>query len=234
MQLALEMQKCLPRCLELVLQFSVSILRRGQFLLRRRGKRVDLRLHPREGGGKLALPELVDPEDAELRPHLRPEVGMGDTRHPRPDAHQRLERLSVLHRGLLVLRERGEHRRAFRPALHPVVPQGVVAFGLIQFDLGAEFGAYLLRVDAGEKGGELADGDAEGFTVPAVLGNCFDDRNTSSFLVGVELYRLGSPRKPQIFDNGLHRGVRLIIEDDAEDGVPVEGDGRELTHTSLQ
>lgn len=54
--------------------------------------------------------------------------------------------------------------------LCPVVPEGVVAFVLIEADTVAEFGAYLVGVDAGEEGGELADGHTEGVLVPRCRG----------------------------------------------------------------
>lgn len=50
--------------------------------------------------------------------------------------------------------------------LCPVVPEGVVALVLVEADTVAEFGAYLVGVDAGEEGGELADGHTEGVLVP--------------------------------------------------------------------
>jgi hypothetical protein len=118
---------------------------------------------------------------------------------------------------------------AFRPSIHPVVPKSVVTLGLIKFDLGPEFGTYLLGVDTGKIGRELADGKAKHLLLARFRGY-YDDRNTPSGLVGIELLALGCPSKPQVFHDRLCGRVGLISVGKAKDGVAVEGDGSKLTH----
>lgn len=71
-------------------------------------------------------------------------------------------------------------------SLCPVVPEGVVAFVLVEADTVAEFGAYLVGVDAGEEGGELADGHA-GTLLLSTCRRDRDDRDPPSFSVCGEL-----------------------------------------------
>ena len=134
---------------------------------------------------------------------------------------------------------------SFGPSMHPVVPQGVVAFGLIELYLGPQLRPHLPGVDAVEVGGQLADGHAEHFLFAAILGNrhdvrdgpsggCCHDDNTPSALIVLELSELRRPIQAQIFNDGLHRRKRLSLVVDAEDGVTVEGDGRKLAHDGLR
>lgn len=101
--------------------------------------------------------------------------------------------------------------------LCPVVPEGVVAFVLVEADTVAEFGAYLVGVDAGEEGGELADGHAEG-VLYAGCSRCFDHRNTPSFPVGIELDGLSRPSQPHALNNWTHGGVWFALVGDDENG----------------
>ena len=77
-------------------------------------------------------------------------------------------------------------------SLCPVVPEGVVAFVLVEADAVAEFGAYLVGVDAGEEGGELADGHT-GTLLFAAGGGGGDHRHSPSLLIVAKLSSLGAP-----------------------------------------
>ena len=98
-----------------------------------------------------------------------------------------------------------------------VVPEGVVAFVLVEADTVAEFGAYLVGVDAGEEGGELADGHTEGVLYTG-CSRCFDHRNTPSFPVGIELDGLSRPSQPHALNNWTHGGVGFALVGDDENG----------------
>ena len=101
--------------------------------------------------------------------------------------------------------------------LCPVVPEGVVALVLIEADAVAEFGAYLVGVDAGEEGGEFADGHTEGVLVPRCRG-CHHNGDTPSFLIRGELSLLRLPCKAHVFDDGLYGGVGFALVGDDKNG----------------
>ena len=101
--------------------------------------------------------------------------------------------------------------------LCPVVPEGVVTFVLVEADAVAEFGAYLVGVDAGEEGGELADGHT-GTLLFAAVGGGGDHRHSPSLLIVAELGGLGTPVHPHVFNNGLYGGVGFAVVGDDENG----------------
>ena len=118
---------------------------------------------------------------------------------------------------------------AFGSAIHPVVPEGIIAFGLIKFNFGPEFGTYLFGIDAVQPCRELAHGHGEHFLFPTLRRGC-DHHNTPSFLVGIQFDALGCPIKPHVLDNRPHGGEGLVLVVDAENGVTVKGDRGKGTH----
>lgn len=149
--------------------------------------------------------------------------------------------------GALLVRGDGSFRRlrgrAFGSTVHPVVPQDVIAFGLVELYLCPQLRPHLPGVDAVEVGGQLADRHADHFLFATVgsggdnrltpSGGCCHDDNTPSALIALELSELRRPIQAQIFNDGLHGRKRLSLVVDAEDGVAVEGDGRKLAHDGL-
>lgn len=169
----------------------------------------------------------------EARPDLRIQALAAalcrDALHPCPD--------DGLQRTLLVRGDGGFRRlrgRAFGAAVHPVVPQGVVAFGLVELYLCPQFRRYLPGVDAVEVGGQLADRHAEHFPLAAILGNRGDYHHSPSLLVGSELCRLRTPIQAHILYDGPHGRVGLVLVVETKDGVAVEGDGEKLAHDGLR
>lgn len=118
---------------------------------------------------------------------------------------------------------------AFGPTVHPVGPEGVVTFGLIQFNFFPKLWPHLFGVDTGKEGRKLSDGDAGRFLL-AGFGGYSDHRYTPSFPVRTELCGLSAPVKTHVGDNRLCRGVGLVFDGDAKDCVTVEGDGRKFAH----
>ena len=168
----------------------------------------------------------------EARPDLRIQALAAafcrDAFHPCPDDGLQ---------GTLLVRGDGGFRRlrdrAFGAAVHPVVPQGVVTFGLVELYLCPQLRPDLSGIDAVEVGGQLADRHAEHFLL-AAFRRYNDVRYTPPFSVGIQLLALRLPRQADILHDGLHRCVRLALVVDAEDGVAVEGDGRKLAHDGLR
>lgn len=70
--------------------------------------------------------------------------------------------------------------------LYPIVPEGIVALVLVEADTVGDFGAYLVGVDAGEEGGELAGGHTDG-VLYAGYSRCFDHRTPHRSLLELSL-----------------------------------------------
>ena len=232
-----------------VRRVEAAVAVQGQALrLRRQGRGY---LHASEVGHGLAhaaLGQLLIAAQTEMVVEARPDLRIQalaaafcrDAFHPCPD--------DGLQCTLLVRGDGGFRRlrgRAFGTAVHPVVPQDVVTFGLVELYLCPQLRRYLPGVDAVEVGGQLADRHAEHFPLVAILGNrhdvrdgpsggCCHDDNTPSALIVLELAELRRPIQTQIFNDGLHGRKRLSLVVDAEDGVTVEGDGRKLAHDGLR
>lgn len=64
----------------------------------------------------------------------------------------------------------------FFPAICPVVPEGIVAFILVEDYLFALVCTNILGVDNAEESKELAEGNAEHFTLTSIFGNRIDLR----------------------------------------------------------
>ena len=152
-----------------VRRIETAVAIQGQALrLRRQGRGY---LHASEVGHCLthaALGQLLVAAQTEMVVEARPDLRIQalaaafcrDAFHPCPDDGLQ---------GTLLVRGDGGFRRlrdrAFGAAVHPVVPQGVVTFGLVELYLCPQLRRYLSGVDAVEISRELADGHANRFLV---------------------------------------------------------------------
>ena len=138
--------------------------------MRRQGRGY---LHASEVGHGLAhaaLGQLLVAAQTEMVVEARPDLRIQalaaalcrDALHPCPDDGLQ---------GTLLVRGDGGFRRlrgrAFGAAVHPVVPQGVVTFCLVELYLCPQLRPHLPGVDAVEVGGQLADRHAEHFLFAA-------------------------------------------------------------------
>jgi hypothetical protein len=121
-----------------------------------------------------------------------------------------------------------------RPALGPVIVEGLVAFLLVGEDLGAEGVTDFPVIDGGQKAGQLASRNAHYLPVLLVAGELRGDHHhAESFLDTHKLRILRLPIQPHVLDDRSHRSKEFSLVLDCKDGISAKLYWFKLVHAAL-